>query len=184
MDRLFALVDISIHAPLAGRDANIHRRRFRQIHFNPRAPRGARLWISDKLLNASPFQSTRPSRGATWTILATVSRSSISIHAPLAGRDPEADFYRAGFGQFQSTRPSRGATAARIAGSYLSKISIHAPLAGRDRLQPGRHSGDVHISIHAPLAGRDAAKEKRTVPIHHFNPRAPRGARPPWEGKP
>ncbi len=78
-------------------------------YFNPRAPCGARrchgaanaahpVFQSTRpmrgatlpvILDPLPlqFQSTRPMRGATWTILATVSSSSISIHAPHAGRD-------------------------------------------------------------------------------------------------
>ena len=34
------------------------------------------------------------------------------------------------------------------------------------------------ISIHAPLAGRDGATVKAASTVCHFNPRAPRGARP------
>ena len=58
-------------------------------HFNPRAPRGARR---------------------TATIVAD-NFPSISIHAPLAGRD-YLIFFALGYrSEFQSTRPSRGATA-------------------------------------------------------------------------
>ena len=56
---------------------------------------------------------------------------------------------------FQSTRPSRGATAKarEIADRY-------------------------YISIHAPLAGRDSYRGNACQYAKHFNPRAPRGARP------
>ena len=79
-----------------------------------------------------PFQSTRPSRGATYRHGHHAHRASISIHAPLAGRDgPRSSMAlhtgnfnpRAPRGarhylargrrilfEFQSTRPSRGAT--------------------------------------------------------------------------
>ena len=58
--------DISIHAPLAGRDAT--------------PPMAAK--------RQSLFQSTRPSRGATGIgIPAGRGCGTISIHAPLAGRD-------------------------------------------------------------------------------------------------
>ena len=56
---------------------------------------------------------------------------------------------------FQSTRPSRGATVA-------AALVEH---------------GD-HISIHAPLAGRDTRLRQFAARVRHFNPRAPRGARP------
>ena len=36
------------------------------------------------------FQSTRPLRGATYTFVAWQGNAEISIHAPLAGRDPTA----------------------------------------------------------------------------------------------
>ena len=57
---------------------------------------------------------------------------------------------------FQSTRPSRGATAKarEIADRY-------------------------YISIHAPLAGRDSCSSNCLFISSYFNPRAPRGARPP-----
>ena len=59
--------DISIHAPLAGRDG-----------------------IASKLQNAVyEFQSTRPLRGATTYQDLIALGDNISIHAPLAGRDKE-----------------------------------------------------------------------------------------------
>ena len=61
---LAALLIISIHSPLAGRDLRgIFPRRLRQ------------------------FQSTRPSRGETSNGGVVVALLQISIHSPLAGRD-------------------------------------------------------------------------------------------------
>ena len=60
--------DISIHSPLAGRDAGHDRRAGRMKDFNPLAPRGARQGTGLSTGNA-PF---------------------ISIHSPLAGRDTAA----------------------------------------------------------------------------------------------
>ena len=56
------------------------------------------------------FQSTRPSRGAT--IFKEVKKmfATISIHAPLAGRDLSPSGIPRDSVLFQSTRPSRGAT--------------------------------------------------------------------------
>ena len=101
--------------------------------FNPRAPRGARLWSS-------------ASSGLAY---------NISIHAPREGRDfdvPERNLVDTNFNPraprgarpgdavetlsrdktFQSTRPARGATT--IDGYIYStrQISIHAPREGRD----------------------------------------------------
>ena len=96
--------DISIHAPLAGRDAHCwltmissqnfnprtprgarrknaaHNKFF--LYFNPRAPRGARQHLTIWTISSPEFQSTCPSRGAT------VSGSSTS--APNADFNPRA----------------------------------------------------------------------------------------------
>ena len=101
---------ISIHAPLAGRDGYGGGAAAGSNDFNPRAPCGARLHSEAESMREFAFQSTRPLRGATnagYGIFAVV---DISIHAPLAGRDPPP-----------STRSNRAG------------ISIHAPLAGRDQ---------------------------------------------------
>ena len=58
-------VKISIHAPLAGRDLSSPPEPPRVGDFNPRAPRGARLFHGHRQAAATRFQSTRPSRGAT-----------------------------------------------------------------------------------------------------------------------
>ena len=63
------VVPISTHAPLAGRDARRWRRQLPSLHFNPRAPCGAR---------PSPC-----SRSGDIT-------EKISTHAPLAGRDSKS----------------------------------------------------------------------------------------------
>ena len=80
---------------------------------------------------------------------------NISIHAPLAGRDPNAKRQETARTGFQSTRPLRGATLSLGLDSELVEISIHAPLAGRDYLHQ--------------ISFEDAS---------YFNPRAPCGARP------
>ena len=56
-------------------------------HFNPRAPRGARLCIRTTLEVRTLFQSTRPARGATGRGLIPSPLYFISIHAPREGRD-------------------------------------------------------------------------------------------------
>ena len=167
---------ISIHAPLAGRDAQ-----------RPPTRSGSQISIHAPLAGRDypPIRLLRPRR--------------ISIHAPLAGRDC---FHRPWFpcclyfnprapcgarpgpmpamaekSKFQSTRPLRGATATHLLFClYGTRISIHAPLAGRDQhRQSDRRRG--HISIHAPLAGRDLDRLIAADGGGHFNPRAPCGAR-------
>ena len=167
---------ISIHAPLAGRDSLYSRPTSRQMHFNPRAPCGARR-ISWTVRPPPPvFQSTRPLRGATYRLLRPTRDIAISIHAPLAGRDslrpacfilppnfnPRAPCGARRFDywgelcsdEFQSTRPLRGATQQGSHGGFpLSDFNPRAPCGAR----PGRTGIQEQ--------GGD------------FNPRAPCGAR-------
>ena len=126
-------------------------------NFNPRAPRGARL--SCRYYAAVSFL--------------------ISIHVPREGHDNNSqigipwlsDFNpRAPRGArhyilrrikqnflFQSTCPARGTTVLMMFICVSPFISIHVPREGHDGHQPG---------------GPDGSTE-------NFNPRAPRGARPP-----
>ena len=106
---------ISIHAPLAGRDA-----------------------IRDAVANGTmPFQSTRPLRGATPALPCVMrDQSYFNPRAPCGARPLPTGTPMLST-RFQSTRPLRGATA----GNYIppivyAVISIHAPLAGRDRRCP------------------------------------------------
>ena len=99
------------------------------------------------------FQSTRPAWGATIDL----------------------DFQTIA-AIFQSTRPAWGATAASIARCTSSRISIHAPRVGRDICTANR-THNINISIHAPRVGRDRNFMCIKIPVQHFNPRAPCGAR-------
>ena len=130
-DRRGVQVAISIHAPLARRDAegldpgdiakiSIHaplaRRDLLQVfaftdafYFNPRASCEARLDAVVVFVYYFRFQSTRLLRGATRGSAVFKVTLRISIHAPLARRD-----YRA------------------MVDFALKDISIHAPLARRD----------------------------------------------------
>ena len=57
------------------------------MHFNPRAPCGARLVHFTAQIAVYQFQSTRPVRGATIDYYNLLIGGHISIHAPRAGRD-------------------------------------------------------------------------------------------------
>ena len=154
---------ISIHAPREGRDRWPLKNGKEDLHFNPRAPRGARrqtLMLSEMGLL---FQSTRPARGATGKCSGNVRGDDISIHAPREGRDYHSlaawrqgdDFnpraprgarrFRNGLipspFPFQSTRPARGATLDAVEHDGIHDISIHAPREGRD-------SKSEQISLH------------------------------------
>ena len=145
------------------------------MNFNPRAPCGARQSVTNTKSTNSPFQSTRPMRGATSPRYKRSDDHPVSIHAPHAGRD------RCGY-----VRRRR------------CHVSIHAPHAGRDQEYAARSQTtefqstrpvwgatflvlcgveDVHVSIHAPRVGRDTPMMTSFSPRKGFNPRAPCGAR-------
>ena len=127
----------------------------KKLNFNPRAPRGARLW---ELNNGGLIKS-------------------ISIHAPREGRDDAAAGSSTAAGQFQSTRPARGATMSII--RYFRKLlnfNPRAPRGARRAVIDAEHAG-TQISIHAPREGRDQTASASSCAMRNFNPRAPRGAR-------
>ena len=157
----------------------------RPMHFNPRAPYGAR-------------PDGRRTGGR---------QRPISILAPLTGRDPSAGCRRQGGQQFQSSRPLRGATLAAlyiiqnqhkfqssrplrgatgvalVAVSAASVFQSSRPLRGATAGAGGLR-GVPPISILAPLAGRDALQSCPALALQDFNPRAPCGARLPMWGLP
>ena len=105
-------------------------------------------------MSATVFQSTRPMRGATISILSMSSNGIISIHAPHAGRDSPPKNWGQGKG-----------------------ISIHAPHAGRDKFSNTFPPVPTDFNPRAPCGARlDSARH--TCRPYYFNPRAPCGARP------
>ena len=122
-------------APCGARRSRCSRPTRTTTSFNPRAPCGARQGANSLKHLTQPFQSTRPLRGATrdtdgqammdcefqstrplrgatFKPCKCVTFKSVSIHAPLAGRDQE-----------HAERQG------------CLEVSIHAPLAGRDTPQ-------------------------------------------------
>ena len=155
LDQVYPLVlQISIHAPHAGRDRRSGWRYWIWAYFNPRAPCGARREHVDHYLLRLLFQSTRPMRGATRRGSGACAHWQISIHAPHAGRDLVLIHWLSRSHRFQSTRPMRGATRGQAGLWQQRAISIHAPHAGRDR-RNAKQCQRRGISIHAPHAGRD-----------------------------
>ena len=109
---------------------------------------------------------------------AGTSCSTISIHAPREGCDP-GSLERLTAPEFQSTHPARGATPLRPPAPPPTWISIHAPREGCDEVRK-RESRARRISIHAPREGCDGNAGRRPgFACLYFNPRTPRGVRPP-----
>ena len=123
------------------------------------------------------FQSTRPSRGATWTTpIGGLSRENFNPRAPRGAR---RYFERGGAARrkFQSTRPSRGATDYYWPVFANIGISIHAPLAGRDLFRHRQHCELQDFNPRAPRGARPLNSMGQQLKTLDFNPRAPRGAR-------
>ena len=159
--RLFPLpvllhrIDISIHAPHAGRDKVLPHGRTIGSDFNPRAPCGARPMYGG--------QARRP--------------ADFNPRAPCGARHGLLLWGNTGNG-FQSTRPMRGATC-RQRKSRLSEPSYFNPRApcGARRTWVDYNVAGVGISIHAPHAGRDLNVATDTAEYSVFQSTRPaRGA--------
>ena len=125
-------MEISIHAPHAGRDRAGGRLGLGVCNFNPRAPCGARHYMDDYYTILPSFQSTRPMRGATSSQERPVQAPQISIHAPHAGRDAPMWKFLTKTRNFNPRAPCGARLAIVIAVVAPLGISIHAPHAGRD----------------------------------------------------
>ena len=125
------------------------------MYFNPRSPRGERLFIS-----TSDFSSIE-----------------ISIHAPREGSDFMGVKIHMELCLFQSTLPARGATIPLRSASMSAFISIHAPREGSDCI-PCCFA--KYQQFQSTLPARGATDDYQTLlhVEHHFNPRSPRGERP------
>ena len=99
------LLEVSIHAPRAGRDCCVDVFSYMRLCFNPRAPCGARQEEDEEDTDVYTFQSTRPVRGATIGNRGRKLITVVSIHAPRAGRDSHARKSRSHPGSFNPRAP-------------------------------------------------------------------------------
>ena len=124
--------NISIHAPLAGRDSSGRLLPGLPGYFNPRAPCGARPASKTSREVTRPFQSTRPLRGATVTMaMRSMSAKDFNPRAPCGAR--------------RSMSPPN---------KNNVQISIHAPLAGRDISRRRQRRRQIHFNPRAPCGAR------------------------------
>ena len=123
-------------------------------YFNPRPPRGGRLFCFYSVIVSRTFQSTPPARGATPPYFYAYPGSLYFNPRPPRGGRLSLHHYLITNMLFQSTPPARGATISSSDSWGTTNISIHAP----------REGGDIENVIYQK-PGRD------------FNPRPPRGGR-------
>ena len=128
--------------------------------------------------SATKFQSTHPAWGATTTGRGYVKQESISIHAPRVGCDINALLHAIPFYHFNPRTPRgvRLIAESRVAWNFVFQ-STH-PAWGATYI-PKRQESMYYISIHAPRVGCDKAANAANAENKHFNPRTPRGVRPP-----
>ena len=108
----------------------------------------------------------------------------ISIHVPREGHDYLISKPAALRKIFQSTCPARGTTQQKVIQPRSPCISIHVPREGHDCF---RLIARVCIQIFqstCPARGTTVVQRALLQRLHHFNPRAPRGARRPYLFKP
>ena len=148
------------------------------------------------------FQSTRPMRGATRSILRSSSRPinfnprapcgarprswtsmtrrcDFNPRAPCGARPQQLLGQCAGMA-FQSTRPVRGATTLQeleFVGQVMH-ISIHAPHAGATASERAKTCCKCLFQSTRPMRGATGAGSPGRFFQSDFNPRAPCGARP------
>ena len=178
LPRVLPLHRISIHAPLAGCDRGGRAVQVSSGHFNPRTPCGVRPSATMARTNTKAFQSTHPLRGATLRACWEYKDCSISIHAPLAGCDPPT--------RSTATTGTRYFNPRTPCGVRLRRSETPSPSRGFQSTHPLRGAtgwsyrmpNEVTISIHAPLAGCDLLRSDLLRRLDDFNPRTPCGVRP------
>ena len=136
-----------------GRDMDTIGERVRHLHFNPRAPYGARQIGQVTCQLPAHFNPRAPYGARRGRHAADAERGHFNPRAPYGARPVSTGGFDTA-GAFQSTRPVWGATPFDV---YIQ--------AGTD------------ISIHAPRMGRDIAFGRNGHKGRYFNPRAPYGAR-------
>ena len=105
------------------------------LHFNPRAPRGARQNARDPVSLARGISIHAPREGRDRSSRQPTQRpQDFNPRAPRGARRHSQTKNKTIHHLFQSTRPARGATKRDIKFVAGPTISIHAPREGRDSL--------------------------------------------------
>ena len=178
-DRLSALAwygkRVSIHAPRAGRDPSGASPRGTVRSFNPRAPCGARHHLHHRRSAASRFNPRAPCGARRHTDLERSKYMAFQSTRPVRGATLTSCTW-SGSRLFQSTRPVRGATTLRNSSGTSSRVSIHAPRAGRDRGRQHHAKGNVSFNPRAPCGARLPASRMVGMNFKFQSTRPVRGA--------
>ena len=148
--------DVSIHAPLAGRDRMRKDLCKSGFHFNPRAPCGARRDRHLAITICATFQSTRPLRGATVKVMVgQYDTMAFQPTRPLRGATGGGGGLYPGLRHFNPRAPCGARLAPLLSRYYIcTHFNPRAPCGARPWSYPYSIQYRL-ISTHAPLAGRD-----------------------------
>ena len=174
----YGLSQISIHAPRVGRDAGGARNPAEFMHFNPRAPCGARPSIVRSCFATVPISIHAPRVGRDSRRFPGKVWLCISIHAPRVGRDSFSFPRRVQRRNFNPRAPCGARQTGPLPGAG-HPISIHAPRVGRDRREDEDKRLAAQFQSTRPVWGATTGSNGRGRTGRHFNPRAPCGARRP-----
>ena len=169
---------ISIHAPREGRDDPWGCRRHGPKHFNPRAPRGARLRLPNEDVCHYKFQSTRPARGATYRgYYQRATPNNFNPRAPRGARQQGTHRPRAHHTHFNPRAP-RGARLNLIPAGLARQYDFNPRAPRGARLSCSfRLFFQLRFQSTRPARGATLSRTPRADWFGYFNPRAPRGAR-------
>ena len=148
----------------------------RALHFNPRAPCGARQQRAVRCRDRRAISIHAPHAGRDGASREPAAISAISIHAPHAGRDLFLARVAGAPADFNPRAPCGARQQRAVRCRDRRAISIHAPHAGRDLCWLERLTWLGHFNPRAPCGARRSI-QRASGNFSHFNPRAPCGAR-------
>ena len=203
-DEKRAIRQISIHSPLAGRDAETINNEEGATIFQSTRPSRGETTSTMFVTRLYGFQSTRPSRGETYPAASSSPACPISIHSPLAGRDPRKWRRRRPSGYFNPLAPRGARQDDPVRGRRAADFNPLAPRGARRpsswALRPRRNFNPLAprgarpappsswpsscISIHSPLAGRDVSVRHRFTRSKRFQSTRPSRGETRWRTKP
>ena len=105
-------------------------------NFNPRSPRGERLPRRPRSQDSSEISIHAPREGSDIALYYTYPVRYISIHAPREGSDSHRGQARTKYYQFQSTLPARGATNSGCNNCNLLSFQSTLPARGATPYNP------------------------------------------------
>ena len=175
-----AQAEISIHVPREGHDGRCIPMSTARVIFQSTCPARGTTALAANARRFNPDFNPRAPRGARLQIFCvTVHCALISIHVPREGHDISRVGIANCESRFQSTCPARGTTHNQFPTPRAAAISIHVPREGHDTRYKFAKLVHAGISIHVPREGHDIRCPAPQRFGRYFNPRAPRGARPP-----